>query len=138
MFPISISLCSRNVHRTHVVMMLSRVRMMMTVMIPVMTMVRTPLKLRLSDILDTSAPIINPRKVLNDVKDRDVHHYRPEEVAEEEDGAGDEGEEGGGEGEDAGEDYRVTEVTEVIHDVTSLEMSACPIMTLLPQKSMRH
>ena len=68
MFPISISLCSRNVHRTHVVMMLSRVRLMMTVMIPMMTMMMTPLKLRLSDILDTSAPIINPRKVSKNVK----------------------------------------------------------------------
>ena len=63
--------------------------------------------------------------------------HRPEQVAEEEDGAGDEGEEGGGEGEHAGEDYRVTEVSGVIHDVTSLKMSASgdPIMTLHGQRS---
>ena len=67
-FLISISLCSRNIHWTHVVMMLSRVRMMMTVMVPLMTVVMTPLKLRLGDILETSAPIINPRQVSMNVK----------------------------------------------------------------------
>ena len=73
---------------------------------------------------------------------RDVNLYWPEEVAEEEDGACDEGEEGGGEGEHTSEDYSlVTHVPGVIHDVTSsLEMSASrgSIMIRHAQKAMGH
>ena len=62
--------------------------------------------------------------------------YKPEKVAAEEDEACDGCKEGGGEGEDAGEDYRVTEITsEVIHDVTSLDVSSSrdPILVAIRQ-----
>ena len=65
------SLCSpvassRDIHWAHVVMMLPRVRLTMTMAVavtsPVVTMMMASLQLRLGDILDTPTPIINPRE----------------------------------------------------------------------------